>query len=290
MFDQTTWLHIGVICLLAFCVCIWVRMKFLEVLAWKEEHNEEKSSAYFSINLREKLLNSDWYQKREESIRDRTSRLYPLGVPEEYTPEGILNSQIQLIAIAGGFSIIAYIITKLFFIPILGLLFTVYAVMMPDSQINGKLKEKETDFDARLPQFENSLLMAINAGASLPKAMDLVIDAMVECPSKEEFELLRTQTKTSTSDPSFPYLELAKRVHTKDCDQFTNMIINGVRNGTSMGAILESNSASMMESEKNRIHERNEKASTSATVFTSAFVLLPMIVIFLAPMLLSSSL
>ena len=68
------------------------------------------------------------------------------------------------------------------------------------------------------------------------------------------------------------------------------MIINGVRNGTSMGAILESNSASMMESEKNRIHEKNEKASTSATVFTSAFVLLPMIVIFLAPMLLSSSL
>lgn len=274
--------------LIVFFVAIWVRMKIIVTMAQKELEAKAGIHSYFTQNFRKKILGMEWYQNREENIRDKTSRLFPLGVPEEYTPEAILATQAQVAMITTGATLVFFIITKIFFLPILGLALTFFSVTAKDRELSSKLQAKEADFDAQLPQFENSLLMGINAGATLTKAMELAIDAMMDSPSKEEFELLLTQTRTSTSDPSFPYLELAKRVHTKDCDQFTNLIINGVRNGTSMGTILESNSSTMMENMKNRIHEQNEKASTRATVFTSGFVLLPMIVIFLAPMIASS--
>lgn len=274
--------------LIVFFAAIWVRMKILVTLEQKELEAKSGIHTYFTQNLREKILGMEWYQNREENIRDKTSRLFPLGVPEEFKPEAILATQAKLAMITIGATLVLFIITKIIFLPLLGLALTFFAVTEKDRELSSKLQAKESDFDAQLPQFENSLLMGINAGATLTKAMELAIDAMMDSPSKEEFELLLTQTRTSTSDPSFPYLELAKRVHTKDCDQFTNLIINGVRNGTSMGTILESNSSTMMENMKNRIHEQNEKASTKATVFTSAFVLLPMIVIFLAPMIASS--
>lgn len=286
--NQESFLHLGMLMLIVFFVAIWVRMKILVTMEQKELEAKAGIHSYFTQNFRKKILGMEWYQNREENIRDKTSRLFPLGVPEEYTPEAILATQAQVAMITIGATLVFFIITKIFFLPILGLALTFFAVTAKDRELSSKLQAKEADFDAQLPQFENSLLMGINAGATLTKAMELAIDAMMDSPSKEEFELLLTQTRTSTSDPSFPYLELAKRVHTKDCDQFTNLIINGVRNGTSMGTILESNSSTMMENMKNRIHEQNEKASTRATVFTSGFVLLPMIVIFLAPMIASS--
>lgn len=286
--NQESFLHLGMLMLIVFFAAIWVRMKILVTLEQKELEAKSGIHTYFTQNLREKILGMEWYQNREENIRDKTSRLFPLGVPEEFKPEAILATQAKLAMITIGATLVLFIITKIIFLPLLGLALTFFAVTEKDRELSSKLQAKESDFDAQLPQFENSLLMGINAGATLTKAMELAIDAMMDSPSKEEFELLLTQTRTSTSDPSFPYLELAKRVHTKDCDQFTNLIINGVRNGTSMGTILESNSSTMMENMKNRIHEQNEKASTKATVFTSAFVLLPMIVIFLAPMIASS--
>ena len=286
--NQESFLHLGMLLLIVFFAAIWVRMKILVTLEQKELEAKSGIHTYFTQNLREKILGMEWYQNREENIRDKTSRLFPLGVPEEFKPEAILATQAKLAMITIGAALVLFIITKIIFLPLLGLALTFFAVTEKDRELSSKLQAKEADFDAQLPQFENSLLMGINAGATLTKAMELAIDSMMDSPSKEEFELLLTQTRTSTSDPSFPYLELAKRVHTKDCDQFTNLIINGVRNGTSMGTILESNSSTMMENMKNRIHEQNEKASTKATVFTSAFVLLPMIVIFLAPMIASS--
>lgn len=283
--NQESFLHVGMLMLVIFFVSIWVRMKILVTMEQKELEAKSGIHTYFTQNLREKILNMEWYQNREENIRDKTSRLFPLGVPEEYTPEAILAMQAKLSMIALGSTLALFLLTKIFFLPIIGILLTVFALTEKDRQLSSRLAEKEADFDKRLPQFENSLLMGINAGATLTKAMELAVDSMMDSPSKEEFELLLTQTRTSTSDPSFPYLELAKRVHTKDCDQFTNLIINGVRNGTSMGTILEGNSSTMMENMKNRIHEQNEKASTRATVFTSGFVLMPMIVIFIAPMI-----
>ena len=274
--NQESFLHLGMLMLIVFFAAIWVRMKILVTLEQKELEAKSGIHTYFTQNLREKILGMEWYQNREENIRDKTSRLFPLGVPEEFKPEAILATQAKLAMITIGATLVLFIITKIIFLPLLGLALTFFAVTEKDRELSSKLQAKEADFDAQLPQFENSLLMGINAGATLTKAMELAIDSMMDSPSKEEFELLLTQTRTSTSDPSFPYLELA------------NLIINGVRNGTSMGTILESNSSTMMENMKNRIHEQNEKASTKATVFTSAFVLLPMIVIFLAPMIASS--
>lgn len=279
--DLTNVLHMGIICIFSFFFLIGLFGVIKQVIRKRENNRYNKKT---SLSIRDYLLKQEWYIKHEESIREKGARLYPLGVPEEYTPEGILDFQIKTISVTMGTTIVLYIVTKIFILPIIGLAISGYFLVSREQMIQSKLKEKEDDFDSRLPQFENSLLMGINAGASLSKAMELAIDSLMECPSKEEFELLWTQTKTSTADPSFPYLELARRIHTKECDQFTNLIINGLRNGTSMGEILESNSTYMMGVMKNRIEEKNEKNKTRATMYTSAFVLLPLIVIFLAPM------
>ncbi len=281
--DLTNILHIGMIAIFAFFFLIGLfgLIRQISERRQKARYSDEGKPA----TLHDFLMKQEWYVKREESIIEKSSRLFPLGVPDEYTPEGILNFQIKTISVTMGISILLFIATKFIIIPIAGVAISFYFAVCKEKQITSRLKEKEDDFDSRLPQFENSLLMGINAGASLSKAMELAIDSLIDCPSKEEFELLWTQTKTSTADPSFPYLELARRIHTKECDQFTNLIINGLRNGTSMGEILESNSAYMMGVMKNRIDEKNEKNKTRATVYTSAFVLLPMIVIFIAPMM-----
>lgn len=55
-----------------------------------------------------------------------------------------------------------------------------------------------------------------------------------------------------------------------------------------MSQILEENSKVMLENMKNRIKEKNEKNSTSATVYTTAFVLMPLIVVLLAPLIMTS--
>ena len=283
--SNETGYHIALICAVLFFLILAVN-NILKQLQIRREKSPSHSLMFSSLH--ENLFQYKWYQNHVKDLEEKVWRLYPLGVPEEYTAEHILNNQVQNTFMILGATIAIYVVFRIFIVPLVGFGLVIYALVMKESEINKRLKAKEADFDIRLPQFQNSLLMGLNAGASLSKAMELAITSMLDCPSKQEFELLWTQTKTSTSDQAFPYLELAKRIKTKDCDQFTNQIINGLKNGTSMSQILEENSKVMLENMKNRIKEKNEKNSTSATVYTTAFVLMPLIVVLLAPLIMTS--
>lgn len=234
--------------------------------------------------IRGKVENSSLYQNRCVSLQRKLDLTYNT----EESPESIMK--FQLIALCGGLGItfLVNLIFNFVLITLVALGLTVYAVLMKDLSLNSKIKEKEIGFDNALPTFETNMLLGMQAGAGIQKSMEMAIKTLPEGLMQIEFKKLLLESKTYTDDISLAYMNLSKRVPTKDCERFCNIVIAGLKNGNSMSQILENESEFMTQQVLNKIKEKGEKNAVKATAISSGLVFLPLLVIFLAPMMASS--
>lgn len=234
--------------------------------------------------LRTKVNNSSMYQKRVNYLQDMLNKTYN----SETSPEYIMK--FQFLALIGGLGItlLLHLIVNIVILDILALCLTIYFTMMQDLELKNKVKRKNEDFDNALPSFESNMLLGLQASASLPNAMEMAVKTIPEGLVKVEFKKLLLDSKISTDDIMLPYLQLSKRVPTKDCERFCNIVISGLKNGNSMSEILENESEYMNQQVLNRIKAKGEKDGVKAAAITSAMVFLPLLVIFLAPLMASS--
>ncbi len=196
----------------------------------------------------------------------------------------------ELMMLIGGLGItfLIHLVFNFILITLVSLGLTIYAVLMKEMELKSKIRAKESGFDDALPQFETNMLLGMQAGAGVQKSMEMAIKNLPEGLVQVEFKKLLLETKTYTDDIALPYLNLSKRVPTKDCERFCNIIIAGLRNGNSMSEILTNESEYMTQQVLNKIKEKGERNAVTATAISSGLVFLPLIVIFLAPMLASS--
>jgi len=234
--------------------------------------------------IRDKIDNSTLYQKRCGKLQ----RMLDLTYNTDETPETIMKFQLMALITGIGCTILVDLIFNFILLTFISIGLTVYAVLMKDMTLKSKIKAKETGFDNALPQFETNMLLGMQAGAGLQKSMEMAIKTLPEGLVQVEFKKLLLETKTYTEDIALPYMNLSKRVPTKDCERFCNIVISGLKNGNSMGEILNNESEHMTQEVLNKIKEKGEKNAIAATAISSGLVFLPLIVIFLAPMMASS--
>lgn len=233
---------------------------------------------------KDSIKEQTWYQRKV----NRLQNIIDLTYTQNETPESIMK--FELMALLGGLgcTLLLHLVFHFILVTLIGLGITLYAVIMKESSLNSKLKQKERDFDMLLPTFETNMLLGLQAGATLHKSMEMAIKTIPEGMVQIEFKKLLLEAKTYTDNTALPYMNLSKRVHTKDCERFCNIVISGIKNGNSMGDILAGESEYMTQQVLNKIKEQGERNAVKATAISSGLVFLPLIVIFLAPMMSSA--
>lgn len=234
-------------------------------------------------DFQKELANSSLYQKRCANLQHKLNLIY-----SNNTPETIIKYQFIYLIAGLGITLLLHLILNVLIITLVSLGVTVYAVIMQEMDINSKIKAKEKGFDEALPQFETNMLLGMQAGAGIQKSMEMAIKSLPEGLIQIEFKKLLLESRTYTDDVALPYMNLSKRVPTKDCQRFCNIVISGIKNGNSMNEILTSESEYMTQQVLNRIKEQGERNSVKATAISTGLVFMPLLVIFLAPMMMSS--
>ena len=234
--------------------------------------------------IHDRINHSSFYQNRCNAIQ----HLLDLSYNTAETPESIIKFELMALICGVGITVLVSLVFRFLLISLISCILTVYAVLMKEMELKLKIKAKERGFDNALPQFETNMLLGMRAGAGLQKAMEMAIKTLPEGLVQIEFKKLLLESKTYTDDIALPYLNLSKRMPTKDCERFCNIVISGLKNGNSMGEILENESEFMTQQLLNKIKEQGERNSVKATAISSGLVFLPLLVIFLAPLMASS--
>lgn len=273
--------------------CIYIFLLLLFILISSQSESEKTLDELINgkslvskkeVEARKKLgENSGYYKKRVLQLQEK---LDLIDIDDD--PESIIKYQFMVLVSGIILTILVQIIFNFILLTMVCIGVTIYCFMLKDIKINNTLKQKNEEFDSCLPQFENNMLLGLRAGAELYKAMELAIKTLPQGPVKSEFEKLLLESKTYTDNLALPFMNLSRRVPTKDCQRFCNVVVSGLKNGNSMGEILENESDYMTTQMLNKFKEKQDKNATIATAITSGFVFLPMIVLFLAPLMINS--
>lgn len=286
MRENLIWVAIGAI--MIFCVLMSMLFSSKTTSTTELENiingNPVMSKRNLKRELSAKLSGSSFYIKRMESLNYKIAKTYNQDLTAEYITKW------QFMSVLGGLGILilAEIIFSVLILNIIVVAGTFYLVFMYDLNLNGQIKAKNLSYDNSLPLFEMNMLLGLQSNASLPNAMELAIQTLPEGLVKIEFQKLLLDISVNTDNIALCYLDLSKRVPTKDNERFCNIVISGLKNGNSMSQILENESEYMQKQMLNKIREANERNMTKASLTTSAFVFLPLLVIFLAPMMMTS--
>lgn len=279
---------VSIACYLSICVLIGVKINETKQSSVDLNGMINGSIALSSANIQksfqEKIKESSWYQKKIQKLTEQLAHLRD----KETNPEDIVRFEFLVLASGLGVTLFVHLIFRFMILTILSLILTIYFTAMKEMTMRSKIKAKLEEFDEQLPQFESGMLLSMQAGAGIQKAMKTAIKSMPDSLAKAEFEQLMVEIGTSTSNISTPYLNLSRRVPTKDCERFCNVVLFGLKSGNSMSDILENESQYMNQQIINRLQERGEKNSVKATAITSGLVFMPMIILFIAPLMANS--
>lgn len=218
-----------------------------------------------------------------QTLQNLLSALYI----QDETPVSILKSQLWM----GAGTLFLSVLFGILMSPWIGVFFGLagmVGVVMIYASYTGKLKKKNEEFDRALPDYEINLLLGLEAGATLPVSMEMACKAIDDPLVQIEFRQLLRDIQTNNDHPLTPYRALSKRVPTKDCQRFCNLITAGIQNGTSMSEILNKELEQTTDEQLNAIKEKAQKNTMISTAVSTAFIFIPIMILFMAPLLAQS--
>lgn len=282
------------IAILVFCASFFL---FFVVLAIQQQKKQKKRADVYKLVNGQMMLDAEnsssidsgieatgWYQKRVQTIQSQLNQLYD----DEQTPESIIKLQLHILVYGLALTVLVHLVLQVFIITIICLFLTLYCFILPDLQLKSQIKKKYADFDAILPQYESNLLLGLEAGASLHKAMEMAVRTLPPGLVQIEFRQLLLENSMYADNVALPYMRLSQRIPTKDCERFCNIVISGLKNGNSMSDILKQEGEYMSAQQLNRIKEQGEKNTVKSTAIVSGMVFMPLIIIFIAPLMANS--
>lgn len=203
------------------------------------------------------------------------------------TPASILKSQMFSLMLGALVSVLLMVMMGMLGLGI-GLGLTFFLVYLPYNTLKNRVSKKRSTFDQLLPAFEMRMQLGILAGATTTNAMTMAIQVVSDELAQIELQTLVHDIHMNSSNPIKPYKQLAERVPTQACRHFTDLMVGGIQNGYSMSQVLEQAADEMAEDQLNRIREVKEKNGMKATAISSGMVFMPMIILFVAPLMANS--
>lgn len=207
---------------------------------------------------------------------------------EKTTSQSIIKTQIMSFFSGLAIGVIAYLVTHSFLMVLIVMGLTGIITYLPYGEVMSEVQKKREQFDRALPAFETNLLLGLQAGANPVKSMEMALQSLNDEYVQIEFKQLLRDIQLNTDNLAKPYMELSRRVKTKDCERFCAIIITGVKNGNTMSEILSQEAEIMNLQLLNRIQEMGQKNSIKATAISSGMIFLPLIIIFVAPLMSNS--
>lgn len=186
---------------------------------------------------------------------------------------------------------ITFVLLALFFIGFVGismepdaaygffsLALLVAAFFVPDSQLNEKIKKRRLSIQIEFPEFLNKLTLLINAGMTINKAWEkIVLDNQKEGPLFDEMNIVLGDIRAGKSE-AHAYEDFAKRCRIPEITKFVSVIVQNLRKGGSeIVSVLRLQANDCWEMRKSAAKRLGEEASTK--------MLLPMMIMFLAILL-----
>lgn len=233
--------------------------------------------------LKAKLEKTGFYIKRKCYLQ----QMIALTFDRERTPDSIFQYQMITSILTIALTIILHSTFRNFLITAAVFIGMSVMTLRPDIALRSNLSKKCEDFDNNLPSFLNNMLLAMQAGSGIEKSMAMSIETL-EGDIKEDFLMLLNDTKTYTDDISKAYMNLSKRIQTKDCERFSNVVISGLKNGNKMSDILRDESSHLNKEQINKMLERGNKNKIKATAISTGLIFMPILVILIAPMMATS--
>lgn len=162
-----------------------------------------------------------------------------------------------------------------------GMGLTAAAVIIPvtvpflvDSSLDGDIKKRRLSIQMEFPEFVNKLTLLVNAGMTISKAWEKIIN---ENKRKHVLydEMLYALAQIKAGKPEgIAYEEFARRCHVKEVTKFVSVIVMNLRRGGSeVVPVLKEQGSECWEMRKNAAKELGEQAGTK--------ILIPMMIMFL---------
>lgn len=196
------------------------------------------------------------------------------------------SSFYRLITIAVLFIGINFIFLKNTYIYAAIAITCLYAYFRPQIELKSAFELKSMMFTDELPNFIMNINMAISAGMDVTPAMENAIQTLTPMV-QEEFARVVNESKYSPDNLEEIYSGLANRIKTDEVRTFTNTILTGLRNGSSMEKIFKSEANRLKKIKITNAKIKGDKAENSATLLSTALVLMPGVVLIMLPFLLS---
>ncbi len=157
------------------------------------------------------------------------------------------------------------------------------AFYLTDKEVEDKLKKRHLLMQIDFPDFLNKLILLVNAGMTVPKAMEkIVLERHIEDKEKDRplyYELYTALMEIQAGKPDTKaYEDFAKRCKIPEITKFTSVIIQNIRKGNAeLVSILRLQAVECWEIRKNVAKRLGEEASTK--------LLFPMMIMFAAILL-----
>jgi len=282
---QETLLYIGIAGCCLFLLTVYM---VLSVRPGKEETLaaliEGRSGVVeHESKLKKAVKNNTWMKKRVEYLNE----LIRITYDTERTPESI--TRYQIVCITFGIAVVFIIQTLFKVIPltVLVALFMSFLTYKPDYSLKSAKKAKFEEFDKTLPSFLNNMLLAMQAGSGVEKAMAMSIQTL-DGSIKRDFNNLLIDTTLYKDDIAIAYSNLANRIQTRDCQRFCNVVISGLKNGNRMSDIFAEESVHLNKEQVNKMMEKGSKNKLKSTAISTGLIFMPLLIILIAPMMVTA--
>ncbi len=105
-------------------------------------------------------------------------------------------------------------------------------IMLPDLDINNKLKAKRLKMQLEFPEFLNKLTLLVNAGMTLSKAWSKIVEENKKVsPLYRELEVVYFEVRAGKSEMT-AYEDFAKRCRMPEVTKFVTVVLQNLRKGS----------------------------------------------------------
>lgn len=148
------------------------------------------------------------------------------------------------------------------------------APFLVDASLNGEIEKRRLSIQMEFPEFVNKLTLLVNAGMTISKAWEKIINENKrEHILYEEMQYALAEIRAGKPE-GVAYEEFARRCHVKEVTKFVSIIVmNLKRGGAEVVPVLRQQGNECWEMRKNAAKQMGEQAGTK--------ILIPMMIMFM---------
>jgi tight adherence protein C len=221
----------------------------------------------------------------KSSIESVSYRLVSAGLSRSISPTGFLASKAGLAVVFGVLGFVTASSMKPLLAVLIVIALPVCGFILPDFYLNSRLKSRQEQISAQLPDALDLLAVSVEAGLGFDGAVSKLTESL-KGPLIDEFNLALTEMRVGESRPE-ALRKLSERAGVAEVSAFTRALIQADSLGIALGRILRVQAADTRERRQQIAEEKAMKAPIKMLFPTVLFIFPSMFIVTIGPALLA---